>query len=101
VVWNTDGDTLTWTVVDQLGTSGGVENRPTFNRFSTPFSVPLKPLDVRLQYFNTDSGLETGYATIAFTTSGRVEITDRVDVGLPGGRPQSLRGNAGIGQPPH
>lgn len=100
VVWNTEGDTLTWTVVDQLGTSGGVENRPTFNRFSTPFSVPLKPLDVRLQYFNTESGLETGYATITFTTSGRVEITDRVDVGLPGGRPQSLRGSAGIRQAP-
>ena len=43
VVWNTDGDLVTWTVVSQLGTSGGVEENPTFNRFSTPFSTPLKP----------------------------------------------------------
>ena len=36
LVWNTDGDGVTWTVVDQLGTSGGMEERPTFNRFEHP-----------------------------------------------------------------
>ena len=87
VLWNTDGDLVTWTVVDQLGTSGGVEERPTFNRFSTPFSAPLKTLSVRLQYVDLESGLQTGYASIDFALDGQVEITPRTDVGLPGGQP--------------
>ena len=87
VIWNTDGDMVTWTVVSQLGTSGGVEENPTFNRFSTPFSTPLKTVSVQLQYFNEESGLQTGYAEIDISTEGTVTITDRVDVGLPGGKP--------------
>lgn len=83
VVWNTDTDHVTWTVVDRLGTSGGAENSPTFNRFSTPFSVPLKPIDVRLQYFDDASGLETGYATIAIDTSGHATVSGRTEVGIP------------------
>lgn len=90
VVWNTDGDTITWTVIDQLGTAGGVENSPTFNRFSTPVSVPLKPITARLQYFSTDSGLQTGYATIRCGVDGRCDLTDRTEVGLPGGEPLGL-----------
>ncbi len=85
VVWNTDGELVTWTVVDQLGTSGGVEERPTFNRFSTPFSAPLKTLGVRLQYFNVESGLQTGFASIELATNADAVVTERVDVGLPGG----------------
>ena len=91
VVWNTDGDEITWTVVDQLGTAGGVENSPTFNRFSTPVSVPLKPLTVRLQYFDVDSGLQTGYATVECQTDGTCSISERVDVGVPGGDPVRSR----------
>jgi len=91
VLWNTDGDLVTWTVVDQLGTSGGVEERPTFNRFSTPFSAPLKRLSVRLQYVDLESGLQTGYASIDFSLDGQVEITPRTDVGLPGGQPVPVR----------
>lgn len=88
VVWNTGGEMVTWTVVDQLGTSGGVEERPTINRFSTPFSTPLKTLSLRLQYFNVESGLQTGYASIDVATDGQVQLSARVDVGLPGGQPQ-------------
>ena len=87
VVWNTDGDTVTWTVVSQLGTSGGVEENPTFNRFSTPFSTPLKTVSMHLQYFNEETGLQTGYAEIGVATDGTVTIGDRVDVGLPDGEP--------------
>jgi len=87
VVWNTDGDEVTWTVVSQLGTSGGVEENPTFNRFSTPFSTPLKKMDIQLQYVNEDTGLQTGYVEISIATDGTVTIGDRVDVGLPGGEP--------------
>lgn len=83
VIWNTDGDEVTWTVVNQLGTSGGVEESPTFNRFSTPFSVPLKTVSVQLQYVDVDSGLQTGYADIGIATDGAVTVADRVDVGLP------------------
>jgi hypothetical protein len=90
VLWNTDGPTVTWTVVDQLGTAGGVENQPTFNRFSTPVSAPLKPLTVRLQYFEVESGLQTGYATISCQLDGTCTISDRVDIGIPGGRPLEL-----------
>jgi hypothetical protein len=87
VLWNTDTAKVTWTLVDQLGTAGGVENRPTFNRFSTPTSPPLRPLMVRLQYVDRESRLATGYATITCDVGGRCTISDRVDVGLPGGQP--------------
>ncbi len=85
VIWNTDGDDVTWTVVNQLGTSGGAEESPTFNRFSTPFSVPLKALSVQLQYVDTESGLETGYADIAVAPDGTVRVGRRHDLGLPRG----------------
>jgi hypothetical protein len=87
VIWNTDGELVTWTVVSQLGTSGGVEESPTFNRFSTPFSVPLKTVSLQLQYFNTESGLQTGYASTEVAPTGEITITDRLDLGLPGGHP--------------
>lgn len=83
VVWNTDTDEITWTVVDRLGTSGGTENSPTFNRFSAPQSSPLKPISIRLQYFDEETGLQTGYVSIAFSTTGVATISDRTDVGLP------------------
>ena len=83
VVWNTDGEPVTWTVVDQLGTSGGMEEQPTFNRFSTPISVPLKTLSFRLQYFDTGTGLQTGYATVTCATDGKCSISGRTDVGGP------------------
>jgi hypothetical protein len=88
VVWHTGGDEVTWTVVNQLGTSGGVEEAPTFNRFSTPFSPPLKTLSVQLQYLNVESGLQTGYASIDIATDGTATVTDREDLGLPGGLPR-------------
>jgi hypothetical protein len=90
VVWNTDGDTVTWTVVDQLGTAGGVENAPTFSRFSTPFSPPLKPIMVRLQYVDVESGLQTGYATVECDLDAACTISERTDVGLPGGQPGTV-----------
>lgn len=90
VVWNTDSDVVTWTVVSQLGTAGGVEESPTFNRFSTPFSVPLKALSIQLQYVDTESGLQTGFAAIDIATNGSAIISDRVDLGLPGGQPMSI-----------
>ena len=83
VLWNTDGEEVTWTVVDQLGTSGGVEERPTFNRFSTPLSLPLKDLSLRLQYVDVATGLQTGYATVVCGTGGRCRVTGRTDVGVP------------------
>lgn len=81
IIWNTDTDTTTWTLVDQLGTSGGVENQPTFNKFSTPFSVPLKPVGIRLQYLDAKTGLAHGFATIVLDTAGNASISERVDVG--------------------
>lgn len=81
VVWNTDTDEVTWTVVSQLGTSGGVEENPTINRFSTPFSVPLKDVSIRLSYVDEESGLQTGYASVVVGTDGEVTVEDRVDLG--------------------
>jgi hypothetical protein len=83
VVWNTGTDPVTWTVVDQLGTAGGMEERPTFNRFSTPISVPLKTLSFRLQYVDTETDLQTGFATVTCSTDGQCTISERTDVGLP------------------
>jgi Icc-related predicted phosphoesterase len=90
VIWNTDGDEVTWTVVTQLGTSGGVEENPTFNRFSTPFSVPLKDTSLQLAYVNPDTGLQTGYVLISISPTGTVTFGDRVEVGLPDGEPGDL-----------
>ena len=83
VIWNTDGDEVTWTVLNQLGTAGGVEENPTFNRFSTPFSTPLKDVTVQLQYVDGASGLQTGYVQVVVSPAGEVTISDRVDLGLP------------------
>lgn len=83
VLWNTDGDEITWTVVDQLGTTGGVEETPTFNRFSTPVSVPLKPMAWRLQYMHLGTGLQTGFVTLTCDVDGNCRVGPRVDVGLP------------------
>ena len=83
VLWNTDGGEVTWTVVDQLGTTGGVEESATFNRFSTPISVPLKPIAWRLQYFDVATGLQTGHVTISCAADGACQISERTDVGLP------------------
>jgi hypothetical protein len=83
ILWNTDGGEVTWTVIDQLGTSGGVEENPTFNRFSTPISVPLKAVAWRLQYFDVATGLQTGYVTIGCSVEGSCQISERTDVGLP------------------
>ncbi len=83
VLWNTDGEEVTWTVIDQLGTTGGVEENPTFNRFSTPISPPLKPMAWRLQYFHVATGLQTGYVTISCDVEAECRISTRTEVGLP------------------
>ena len=83
VVWNTDTDQVTWTLVDQLGTSGGVEDVPTFNRFSTPYSPPLKPIELRLHYTDTETGLVTGFVSVELSTEGALRISQRTDVGVP------------------
>jgi hypothetical protein len=92
VVWNTDGGSITWPVVDQLGTAGGVENAPTFSRFSTPFTAPLKPIMVRLQYVDVETGLQTGYATVECAIDASCTVSGRTDVGLPGGKPGTVVG---------
>ena len=83
VVWNTDTADVTWTVVTQLGSSGGVEENPTFNRFSTPFSPPLKTVNVQLQYVDEHSGLQTGYTEIAVATDGTLTVANRIELGVP------------------
>ena len=83
VIWNTDGEEVTWTLVDQVGTSGGVEEEPTFNRFSTPYSPPLKPIELRLHYVDTESGLVTGFVSVRLSTSGELTLSRRTDVGVP------------------
>jgi hypothetical protein len=93
VLWNTDGDELTWTVVTQLGTAGGVEENPTFNRFSTPFSAPLKAISVQLQYVDAGTGLQTGLVPITFGTDGSATIGVRTDVGLASPAPSADPGD--------
>jgi hypothetical protein len=83
VVWNTDTPNVTWTVVDQLGTSGGVEEQPTINRFSTPYSPPLKPLSLRLHYVDEKTGLVTGTVELTFDVQGRLTVGQRQDLGQP------------------
>ena len=81
VVWNTDTDEVTWTVVDQVGTSGGVEEEPTINRFSTPYSPPLKPISLRLHYVDEETGLVTGAAELVVSVDGELTVGRRVDLG--------------------
>jgi hypothetical protein len=86
VIWNTDGEEVTWTLVDQVGTSGGVEEEPTFNRFSTPYSPPLKPIEVRLHYVDLETGLVTGFVSIELSLTGDLRVSPRTDVGVPRSR---------------
>ena len=86
VVWNTDTEEVSWTLVDQLGTSGGVEERPTFNRFSTPYSPPLKPIELRLHYVDEETGLVTGFVTVTIAVDATVTVSPRTDVGAPPSR---------------
>ena len=81
VVWNTDTDDVTWTVVDQVGTSGGVEEQPTINRFSTPYSPPLKPISLRLHYVEEETGLVTGAAELVVDVDGELSVGQRVELG--------------------
>jgi hypothetical protein len=83
VVWNTGGEETTWTLVDQVGTSGGVEEAPTFNRFSTPYSPPLKPIELRLHYVEQESGLVTGFVSLRLSVGGELTVSRRTDVGVP------------------
>ena len=83
IIWNTDTDQVTWTVVNQLGSAGGVEENPTFNRFSTPFSTPLKDLSIQLQYVDAETGLQTGYADLTVSPGGDVTLGARTDLGPP------------------
>ena len=83
IIWNTDTDQVTWTVVNQLGTAGGVEENPTFNRFSTPFSTPLKDLSIQLQYVDVETGLQTGYVDLTVSSGGDVSLDPRTDIGPP------------------
>lgn len=100
VVWNTDTDQVTWTVVNQLGTAGGVEENPTFNRFSTPFSTPLKDLTVQLQYVDVATGLQTGFAELTVSPSGEARLSDRIDLGLPLGAADDISSRDGAGSTP-
>ena len=45
--------------------------------------MPLKTLSIQLQYVDSDTGLQTGYASIELATDGTASITDRTDIGAP------------------
>ncbi len=82
LAWNTDTEDVTWTLIDQVGTSGGVEEQPTFNRFSTPYSPPLKPIELRLHYVDEETGLVTGFVSVTASLEAAVTISPRTDVGI-------------------
>ena len=88
VLWNTGGDEVTWTVVDQLGYGGWRGERTHVQPVLTPLSAPLKVLSVRLQYLDRESGLETGFVTVSCSLEADCTISERTDVGLPGGKPR-------------
>ena len=54
---------------------------------SSQFSFPAEPISVELEYLNTTSGLQTGYVLITCDLQARCTVSDRTDVGLPGGMP--------------
>ena len=81
VVWNTDTDDVTWTVVDQVGTSGGVQQAPSITSFSTPYSAPIKPISLRLHYVDEDTGLVTGAVELVVSLDGSRSVGQRVDLG--------------------
>ncbi len=81
VVWNTDTEDVTWTVVDQVGTSGGVQQAPSITSFSTPYSAPIKPISLRLHYVDEDTGLVTGAAELVVSLEGVLSVGPRVELG--------------------
>jgi hypothetical protein len=45
-------------------------------------------LSVRLQYVDGEFGLETGFVTVSCSLEANCTISERTDVGLPGGKPR-------------
>ncbi len=78
VVWNSDG---TWTLVMELGTSGGAIATPTFGRFSTPWSQPQQMATFPVVFLDEETRLVTGYQMYRFDTDGSVTVEPRVDIG--------------------
>jgi len=83
VVWNEDGS---WSVIVELGTSGGAIAAPTFTNFSTPWSPPGQDAVTTMFYTNEASGLVTGMQQITFRPDGIVDILPRLDIGSPDGQ---------------
>ena len=80
VVWNSDG---TWTLVMELGTSGGAIASPTFTHFSTPWSQPQQVATFPVVFLNEETRLVTGYQLYRFDPDGTVSVEPRVDIGTP------------------
>ena len=70
-------------MLPQVGTSGGVEEQPTINRFSTPYSPPLKPMSLRLHYVDEATGLVTGAVELVISVDGDLSVGQRVELGDP------------------
>lgn len=61
-----------------------VEHKSLFGQLiSNESGLTLKPIAWRLQYFDVDTGLQTGYVTISCAAEGTCQISERTDVGLP------------------
>jgi hypothetical protein len=78
VVWNSDG---TWTLVMELGTTGGAIDTPTLSAFSTPWSRPQQVATFPVVFLDQETRLVTGYQLYRFEPTGTVTIDPRVDMG--------------------
>ncbi len=78
VVWNSDG---TWTLVMELGTTGGAIDTPTLSSFSTPWSRPAQTASFPVVFLDEETRLVTGYQVYRFQPDGTVTIDPRVNVG--------------------
>jgi hypothetical protein len=78
VVWNSDGS---WTLVMELGTTGGAVATPIIGRFSTPWSRPLQTASFPVVFLDEESRLVTGYQLYRFEPDGSVSVLPRVDIG--------------------
>ncbi|MGH3445701.1 MAG: hypothetical protein ACRDPB_10040 [Nocardioidaceae bacterium] len=87
VAGNDDG---TWSVVMELGTSGGAGSVLSLSHFSTPQTIPGKTASAAMMIVNDTSGLVTSVQAISTDRGGAVHVHPAHPIGSPDGLPYAV-----------
>ena len=92
VVWNLDTvtDEVTWSYISVLDDAGGSSPTPSISNLPIPDAPPTEPYGIQVTYWGQSSGLVTGIAPQQFTPAPSYTPGERIEIGLPGGKPLTL-----------